>query len=150
MMRSSALLFGVAVVVAACATGVGPELREHTYPREIVFVSRGELRTAMQALAHGVVEIDRLLAAPSPEEPALSGAVVAQLRGMQVAALGLDPGAARTNHPQLEQHLDGFLAQLRFAEAAAASQPPRYFLAGTVVGACTACHATSADYATSR
>lgn len=52
--------------------------------------------------------------------------------------------SVRGSHPALARNLDGFLADIRMARRAAAADPPDYFLAGTLSGACAACHGTVA------
>lgn len=125
---------------SSCATGVGAELREHTYPRELRYIARGEIQSAMLTLARGVADLDHLLSQGELAEPELSGAVVERLTAMRSAAQALDPGAARTSHPVLERYMGAFLAELERATEDARALPPRYFRAGTVVGACTSCH----------
>lgn len=117
------------------------EIREHTYPPDLHYVSKGEVRSAMLRLASGAVELDRALAPGGAADAEQNAKVLAALREMVDAAEGLDPGAARASHPQIERNLEAFRRAVAAAEEQARGTPPSYYLAGTIVGACTACHA---------
>jgi hypothetical protein len=45
-----------------------------------------------------------------------------------------------TNHPVIASHLEEFRRHIGLAEAGVESEPPNYFLVGTVSGACLVCH----------
>jgi hypothetical protein len=46
----------------------------------------------------------------------------------------------RSNHPMLEAHFDQFRQDIIRARDAVRADPPAYFLAGAVSGACVYCH----------
>ena len=58
--------------------------------------------------------------------------------GQTVEQLGPDPWSS--NHPQLGEGLRTLADDLRAARTAAEHDPPSYFLAGSVSGACLYCH----------
>jgi hypothetical protein len=137
---------GAALVLlwlVGCA-GAAEELREYTYPRDFEYVSRGEIRGAMGQLAVHVRRLDALLGDPPsgmPREPvALRGEVVRELAALEQAARALGSGDVRSNHPRLDEGADAFRERLAAARRAAERDPPSYYLAGTVSGACRYCH----------
>jgi hypothetical protein len=105
-------------------------------PVPIETVSKAELHARMRALADHAAEIDALLRSAKPPRTA----VVMQLSQMEVIALSLSDDDARSIHPMLWKNIELFRRDLASARRAAEQEPPNYFLAGTVAGACGYCH----------
>jgi hypothetical protein len=59
---------------------------------------------------------------------------------MDRISAGLGAGPSPTNHLLIDRHIDRFRTDLAAARDAAAADPPRYHLAGRIIGSCTACH----------
>ena len=137
-LRPFLLLLGL----VAC-TGAAEQLRVYTYPRDFEYISRGEIQSTMGQFAVHVRRLDVLLA-ETPEMPASEavrrGEVVRVLQAMEQAAHTLGTGDVRSNHPRLDEGIDAFRARLTAARQAAERDPPNYYLAGTVSGACRYCH----------
>ena len=137
------LLSSVAALSAACpGWRYNPERvpRETAYventPVPIETISKEELHARMRALADHAATIDALLRSPRPPR----AAVVMQLSQMETIVLSLSDEDARSIHPQLWKNIDTFRRDLATARRAAEQEPPNYFLAGTVAGACGYCH----------
>jgi hypothetical protein len=66
--------------------------------------------------------------------------VVALLTAMHRTTTALSTQREYTNHPLIDQHLDKFQRDLDLARRAVEAEPPSYFLAGSITGACLYCH----------
>ena len=146
------LLFVVASIAASCS-GAAEEVRRHTYAQSFRYLDDEQIRTAMGRLGGQVVELDRALrgertaddagwsgVSPGPIDPTDRDRVVAILDRMIRTANRLEAHALATNHPELSEGLDAFKEDLSAARRAAALDPPRHFLAGSITGACLYCH----------
>ena len=97
---------------------------------------------AMGEIAVRVRAIEGILREGSPG-PARRAEVQRLLEELEREASALSVESVRASHPALAGNLDGFLADIRMARRAVAADPPNYFLAGTISGACAACHGRS-------
>lgn len=129
------------LLASGCAVSVGAAIRDHVQPPPVRYLDVGGVRSNMHTLAWAAAEIDWMLAGDTPEDPASSAAILAQLRTMRSAAEAIDADAASDAHPELASHMGTFILELRRAEEAALRTPPSYYLTGTVVSACAGCHA---------
>jgi hypothetical protein len=68
------------------------------------------------------------------------GSVGSLLAGMEEAAASLGPAGWPSNHPQIGANLDRLWRDIEHARRAAEREPPNYFYAGVVSGACLYCH----------
>jgi len=132
----------VGLLAAATAAIVGchgstAHIRQYTYPPDFRYIEQHELSTAMGRLAVGVDGLNRLLRPAGP--PPAPAAVVAQLDELQSIASRLT-GTVGTNHPWLDKNLPTFRRDIELAKRAAGHDPPNYYLAGTIAGACDYCH----------
>jgi len=143
--RLRTALLALALVVGsgplACAESERERLREHTYPPTFNYIPEERLRSTMWDLASHVAQLDQRLRDPQVGDEALQQQVIRELDEMQRAAAALGPGDWPSNHPQVSRNIDAFREDLAAARHAAAIQPPNYFLAGSIAGACTNCHA---------
>jgi hypothetical protein len=130
----------IASLVAFCACAeFAREVREHTYPRDFEYLSEGQIHSVMGQFALHVRRLDALLA-EGEERGVPRDHVVELLRAMEQLAQTLGSGEVRSNHPMLDEGIDGFRGRLGAARRAAERDPPNYYLAGTVSGACGYCH----------
>jgi hypothetical protein len=137
-MRLLALL-----VLASWSLGCGDvpgALRRHTYPPDFQYIPRAEVESAMWALAREIHELDRVLRddAMSPERRREVAGALLDAAELTTRELQLD--GRRSNHPMLEAHFDQFRQDIIRARDAVRADPPAYFLAGAVSGACVYCH----------
>jgi len=131
-----------ALLTAACCGTVPETLRRHSYPPSFNYVPHEDLHSAMWQLAHDTYELDRIL-----RESASGGGypreeILSLLAGMDEAARSLGPGGWPANHPQIGANVDLLRQDIERARQAAERNPPNYFYAGAVSGACLYCHAS--------
>jgi hypothetical protein len=131
----------LAWLVGAACHSVPEKVRQATYPPEFVYITRQQLDFTMWRLARDVRELDQLLRAPAPIDGDRRGAIVAHLTSMETAAADLksQPGW-HSNQPAIDTHLGRFEADIARARRAVEAEPPNYYLAGFVSGACLYCH----------
>lgn len=125
------------VFLFACSSQESGALRKVTYGRDFHYLEKQQVRGAMDKIAKEVVALEALLRAEAAPEQAQ---VVLHLDGMIAAAGELEGSASASNHPILDANLPTFRRDLTAARAAAAKDPPNYYLAGSVAGACQYCH----------
>lgn len=139
--RSAALVL-VPLLLASwgCGDGLSSLLRRHTYPASFRYVPKDEMRSAMWLLGKQSLELSRLLrSVPDGARPPRDQVVVL-LADMQITVEDVGAGQWSTNHPELAEGLAALAEDIRAAKAAAEHDPPNYFLAGSVSGACLYCH----------
>jgi hypothetical protein len=130
----------VLLALLGCADGLSPLVRRHTYPPSFRYIPESELRSAMWLLGKQSLELSRILRnVPDGARPPREQVLVL-LADMQITAEDLGAGPPPTNHPQLGQGLEALVEDLRAARTAAEHDPPNYFLAGSISGACLYCH----------
>jgi len=130
----------VLLVLLGCADGFSPFVRRHTYPPSFRYIPESELRSAMWLLGKQSLELSRILRnVPDGARPPRQQVVVL-LADMQITAEELGAGPPPTNHPELGEGLRVLAEDLRAARTAAEHDPPNYFLAGSISGACLYCH----------
>jgi hypothetical protein len=132
-------LLAALVTLCACA-GLAREVREYTYPRDFEYLGEGEIHSVMGQLAVNVRALDALLAEGAPPSGAQRERVVELLRAMEQVARALGSDEVRSNHAKLDLGSDAFRERLAAARRAAQRDPPDYYLAGSVSGACRYCH----------
>ena len=133
-------LLAAACAGLACSPGGRERLREHTYPPSFHYISKEQLQTTMWKLADHATQLDRLMRASRDGNEVLRAQVILQLTEMDRAAADLEPAGWPSNHPRVSRNLEGFRRDLEAARHAAELDPPNYFLAGSVSGACVHCH----------
>jgi hypothetical protein len=138
---------GVAVLVAGLAAGAlaapGCTTSSGDRPAEAPsfnFISDTELQSAMWQLAAGVADIDRILAPDRVVTAEDRLDVIRILKRMEDATEALGPTGWPSNHPRITRHAGDLHADLERARHAVEREPPSYYLAGTVSGACLDCH----------
>jgi len=132
------LLVGIAAAVLGCR-GSASRIREYTYPPDFRYIEQYELDSAMGRLAVAVERLNRRLRTSQTGDAGVQGAVVEGLGEVALIA-GQLSGGVGTNHPWLDQHLGAFQRDIELARRAATHDPPNYYLAGNIAGACGYCH----------
>ena len=139
--RSAVLLLLVTALGATLFAGCDPaKIRRFTYPPDFKYLEHSQVESAMLKLARDVRSLDRILREPDPESTDQQTQVAKILRAMETTAAELDPGGQRSNHPLIDRNIKAFRQDIEMARRAAEHDPPNYFLAGTVSGACRSCH----------
>lgn len=137
---SRTLLTGIAIAAAMGCGGSAQRLRGYTYPPDFRYIAPHELSTAMGRLALAVDRLDDLLRPGPAGGDALQAQVVGQLRELAGIASELTAGSVGTNHPWLDHNIESFRLDVELARRAATHDPPNYYLAGSIAGACGYCH----------
>ncbi len=143
LVRIRVRLLGVVLLVAsgaACHSQLPEFLRRTTYPPSFRYIPESELRSAMWLLGHQSLELRRLLRGESEPGRDPHSQIVLLLADMEQTVQQLGPDPWSSNHPQLGEGLKALADDLRAARTAAEHEPPNYFLAGSVSGACLYCH----------
>jgi hypothetical protein len=94
----------------------------------------------MWLLGHQSLELRRLLRGESEVGRDPRSQIVLLLADMEQTVQQLGPDPWSSNHPQLGAGLKVLADDLRAARTAAEHDPPNYYLAGSVSGACLYCH----------
>ena len=129
----------IAVGVLACTRGPA-QVRRFTYPPDFQYIPQQRLNETMWQLARDVHALDRLLRAPGEPPAEQRTRALALLAAIDQEAAGLQSGGMPSNHPHLDANLARFRADVGAARAAATLDPPHYYLAGSLSGACLYCH----------
>ncbi len=90
----------------------------------------------MWRIQASVDKLDRLMKQPQPKKPE----VVAVLAKIEIAAKQLTTTKIQSKHPLLKDNGRGFLRSASDALKGAAADPPNYYPAGKLSGACIHCH----------
>lgn len=92
----------------------------------------------MWLLGHQSIELRRLLLQASGADQYPRSQIVLLLSDMEQTAQQLHPDSS--NHPELAGGLEALAEDLHAARLAVEHEPPSYYLAGSVSGACGYCH----------
>lgn len=141
--------YGIALTAVLIATAVmtgctarNGSISQFTYPRDFQYLETEQVHTKMAKLARNIQSLNRIFAQGDLTSDQQE-AVVAILKEMQTTAAELDPAGRQTNHAMIDQNITTFRRNLALARDAVERTPPNYFLAGSIVGACGACHQTA-------
>lgn len=127
------------ITLGGCAD-TATVVRKFTYPPDFKYVSGQELRSSMDKLAFQLQQLDQALAEDDSGQPVQQQQVIGILRDIERIGASLQAGDAGANHPFLQDYMTDFVANTGQARIAAALDPPRYYLAGRIAGACINCH----------
>jgi hypothetical protein len=131
---------GLFLVTALLACSDLPaRMRRHTYPPGFSYISREQLDSAMWQLARQVRDLDRLVREPPAIDAGRRAAILQVLTEMDRTTAGLRQGW-ESSHPLIDADVDKLRDDVALARAAVAHDPPRYYLAGSIAGACLYCH----------
>jgi len=132
------ILLWVCAPLAGCAD-FARRVRQYTYPPEFRYIERDQLRSTMWRLAYHVRELDRAIdTTKSPQDHRAE--ILEHLGGMDAALQSLDNSGWPSNHPLIDMNLPKFRQDIRLARVAAERNPPNFFQAHSLTGACVYCH----------
>lgn len=137
MARRFLVLLAVLGLVA-CAT-TGKAVRTVTDPPGWRWLDDAELRSTMHELGRLVRQLDGLLNGP-PLDVVQQQQVVGLLDEMESLAVGLEGAGAPSGHPEFDEMAPRFRAFVGTAKHGVQQEPPSYYAAGTITGACMYCH----------
>jgi hypothetical protein len=135
----------LASVLAGACRSVSKPAGDQVAP-EFTYITRQQLDFTMWRLARDVRELDELLRVPGSIDAARRSAIVAHLVSMETAAADLKTQTGwHSNQPGVDAHLGRFEADAVRARRAVEGEPPNYYLAGYVAGACLYCHGVATE-----
>jgi hypothetical protein len=127
--------------VVACATVNRERIPAGTDPLPPPSASEMEtLHGSMREMANRVQKIDAMLRGVEPKTPEERRDVVRLLHEVEVIANQLSAENVRSVHPKIAHNIDAFRDDIQRARIYAEADPPNYYLAGTLAGACANCH----------
>ena len=136
----------VMAAMSACSTsGGGNSFPDIANPPPFDYAGGAELRSQMHRLAFELQQLDLALVAESSGGEADRGSqdvIVSHLRDIERIGTDLREGDMSSIHSFLRADMDSFLSTVDRARRAAENNPPRYYMAGRVSGACVNCHQT--------
>jgi hypothetical protein len=141
--RQFLLVFLTLAVVAGytgCGTSLPEFFRRHTYPADFRYVPEEKFRSSMWILGRETLELRRVLADATLSESTRRTRAELLLGGMEDTVQKIGPQQWSSNHPELQSGLQAMESDIHAAREAVNHDPPNYFLAGSVSGACLYCH----------
>lgn len=140
-MKLRALFACACLVWAGCESDVAARVRKHTYPPTFQYFTAAELQGTMWQLADLVSQLDaQMETSGSADDGERRAEVIRLLAQMERVSKALGPGGWPSNHPKVSRHVERFRLELAAARRAVELDPPSYYLAGTISGACLHCH----------
>jgi len=140
LLTRATLALSIPLVLAACSGGTStfPQIAS---PPPFDYADGEELRSSMHRLAFELQQLDlSLMVADMDQDPSERGQVVARLDNIQRIGEDLIAGDFSTNHVFLSSDMSRFLSTVNRARMSAENNPPNYYQAGRVSGACVNCH----------
>ena len=114
-----------------------------TSPPDLRRIPKEQIQSSMWVLAAEIENLEALLADPRPRDEERRRQIGFTLERMEVAARAIDQPGRSSQHPMLDRFMPRFIERLERAQQGARRDPPNYYLAGTVAGACFLCHSSS-------
>ncbi len=130
----------VGVAVGGCSNGVSGRVRSATYPPDFHYITREKLTSTMWQLADLVTRLDHTLRDAQESDTARRGQAIQILQSMEAASQALGQGGWPSNHPRVSRNIESFRESVRAAKRDLELDPPSYFRAGSISGACLHCH----------
>lgn len=136
---SNKYIFALVIVLIFVGCVHVPYQTAAVYPPDFRYIPREKLSSSMWQLAYDLEELKGNFEKKESERTVgFNEDVVNKLQNIESTASSL--GGAETNHPLLNKHLDHFLSEVARARARAKMDPPDYFFAERLNGACNYCH----------
>jgi hypothetical protein len=140
--RLSALL-ALAILSGCSNSGGGSDFPGIGNPPDFDYAGGAELRSQMHRLAFELQQLDMALVAETSGMETDRGTqdeIVSHLRDIERIGNDLREGDMSTSHSFLRNDMGNFLSTVNRARRAAENNPPGYYMAGRVSGACVNCH----------
>lgn len=135
--RGSFALLVLAFLTACSGGGGFPQIAS---PPPFDYADGAELRSQMHQLAFGLQQLDMALVSATERDRNSQDEIVNQLSSIARIGNDLREGDMSTNHIFLRNDMANFLSAVNRARMSAQSNPPNYYMAGRVSGACVNCH----------
>ncbi len=122
---------------------VSKTVRRVTYPSDFSYVSKGQISPPMLQMGRESRALNQLLRErnAATDQEVLRRQAIQHLTAIDAAARELDNQTGwQSNHPGLKGNLARLRSDIRNARREIEKDPPSYFLAGSITGACLYCH----------
>ena len=141
------LIAGVCATTLACGTDpVVGGVRFSNDPPDFERLPPEKVRSTMWVLAAEIEKLEQLLRTRAQRPPeAQRAAVRGVLSRMRAAAGNLDQAGRSSQHPMVDDNLVHFTDRLDRALRNVDRDPPNYYLASTIAGACFMCHGSTSQ-----
>lgn len=126
--------------ISACNPKIAQEIRRHTYPPEFNYITEKELKSTMWRFAAKVKQLEEVMREAKLSGEGAKREVTLILSEMEKISMDLGPQDWPGNHPKVSRHITMFRNDLVAARRALDLNPPNYYLAGSIAGACSHCH----------
>ena len=128
--------------LTGCSSGGGgfPRIAN---PPAFDYADGAQLRSQMHQLAFQLQQLDMTLAADRERDRNSRDEVINHLRNIERIGNDLREGDMSRNHIFLRNDMATFLSTVNRARMSAENNPPNYYMAGRVSGACVNCHQVS-------
>lgn len=128
--------------LTGCSSGGGgfPQIAN---PPPFDYADGTELRSQMHRLAFELQQLDMALTSGMERDRNSQDEIVSHLGNIANIGDDLRQGDMSTNHTFLRNDMANFLSTVNRARMAAQNNPPDYYMAGRVSGACVNCHQVS-------
>ncbi len=137
------LMLLIGLTVSGCNLNIAKEIRRHTYPPEFNYTTEKELKTTMWQLAAQVKKLEEVMQNPNVNGDLRRREAMQILTEMEQISKALGMEGWPGNHPKVSRNITKFRSDLVAARRALETNPPVYYLAGTISGACSHCHGAS-------
>lgn len=134
---AAGLVTTLCLLALSCRSGQTP-IKARAYAPSFQYLSKKKLRGHMIRMAERVTALEQALGDAKPAER--NARVRTALAGIKQIVQEIQGGATQTNHPKLDANLDRFSHLVDSAIDGAEREPPVYFFAGSISGACRYCH----------
>ncbi len=143
--RYLSALLALTVLSACSSSGGGSSFPGVANPPDFDYADGAELRSQMHQLAFELQQLDLALVGETSDsvtDRSTRDAIVNHLNDIERIGNDLREGDLSTSHTFLRNDMDSFLSTVSRARRAAEDNPPTYYMAGRVSGACVNCHQT--------
>lgn len=127
-------------LLPACSSDLLNRTRRYTYPPNFNYITDEQLQGTMWQLAAEMSSLDRALGGGQVPDASGRLQVISILSRMETFSKGLGPQNWSSNHPKVARNIGLFRADIARARRAVQVDPPSYYLAGSISGACMHCH----------
>ena len=137
----SRLLVSMLLVFSLVAcNGAASGFPQIANPQPFDYVDGRELRAGMHLLAFELQQLDAALAGEDDANQNFKQQVVSSLRDIERIGGDLQTRDLSSTHTFLKDDMARFLSGVSRARSDAERNPPRYYSAGRISGACVNCH----------
>ncbi|MGM0631623.1 MAG: hypothetical protein ACQETO_00455 [Pseudomonadota bacterium] len=143
--RYLSALLALTVLSACSSSGGGSRFPGIANPPDFDYAGGAELRSQMHRLAFELQQLDLALVGEdsgNERDRGLQDVIVNHLSDIERIGSDLREGDLSSSHTFLRNDMDNFLSTVSRARRAAEGNPPAYYMAGRVSGACVNCHQT--------